>query len=172
METSTLRYCGGILFLRPAVGERSKSKGAARTRGQRPASLLLALPAGSEVRAEIAASTGNQAQESNSAPRLSRLPSETLTFLSIPTLGPLTALLKSEASWRDEFPAWQVYADECETLLTFAKEYGALGLFWPRLRAKQQQREEALNELRVAYILDLVGYPISEWEPIDVGNAN
>jgi len=90
-------------------------------------------------------------------------------FFNIPTLGPLTALLKSEASWRDEFPAWQAYSDECEMLLTFAKDHGALELFWPRLRAKQQQRDEAVNEIRVAYFLGSVGYPIIEWEPVDVG---
>jgi hypothetical protein len=51
----------------------------------------------------------------------------------------------------------------------FAKERGALELFWPRLRAKKQQRDEALNEIRVAYFLDSVGYPVIEWEPVDVG---
>jgi len=55
-------------------------------------------------------------------------------------------------------------------LLTFAKKRGALNLFWPRLRAKKQQRDEALNEIRVAYFLDLLGYSVVDWEPIDVGN--
>jgi hypothetical protein len=95
---------------------------------------------------------------------------EASTFFSTRTLGPLTTLLKSEASWRDEFPAWQVYADECETLLAFVKERDALSIFWPRLRAKQQQRDEALNEIRVAYFLHLLGYPVVDWEPVDVGD--
>lgn len=91
-----------------------------------------------------------------------------ITFASVPTLGRLTALLKSEASWRDEFPAWQEYADECETVLAFLRERNALDRFWPRLRAKRQQRDEAFNEIRVAYFLNSVGHPVVVWEPVDV----
>jgi hypothetical protein len=53
--------------------------------------------------------------------------------------------------------------------LTFLRERNALGNFWPRLRAKQQQRDEALNEIRVAYFLHLLGYQVVDWEPIDAG---
>lgn len=63
-----------------------------------------------------------------------------------------------------------MYADECETLLAFAKERDALSLFWPRLRAKHQQRDEALNEIRVARFLYLLGYPVVDWEPVDAGD--
>jgi hypothetical protein len=113
---------------------------------------------------------GNQVQESDSAPRLSFPPIGGFTFASVLTLGPLTALLKSEASWHDNFPAWQAFADECESLLVFLQERKALGHFWPRLRAKQQQRDEALNEIRVAYFLHSVSYPVVDWEPTDAGN--
>jgi hypothetical protein len=54
--------------------------------------------------------------------------------------------------------------------LAFAKERNALDRFWPRLRAKRQQRDEALNEIRVAYFLHSVGYPVVDWEPVDVGD--
>lgn len=84
-------------------------------------------------------------------------------------LGPLTARLKSEASWRDEYPAWQDWADECESLLTFLSDGGALERFWPRLCAKAQQRDETINEIRVAYFLHLAGYPVVDWEPQDAG---
>ena len=63
---------------------------------------------------------------------------------------------------------WQEYADECETLLAFVKDCPA-SLFLPRLRAKKQQRDEALNEIRVAYFLHSVGYPVIDWEPVDAG---
>jgi hypothetical protein len=85
-------------------------------------------------------------------------------------LASLTARLKADAPWDDEYPAWQEYADECESLLTFAQNHGVLDRFWPRLRAKKQQRDEALNELRVAYFLDSIGYPVVEWEPKDADN--
>jgi hypothetical protein len=41
--------------------------------------------------------------------------------------------------------------------------------YWPRLCAKQQQRDDALNEIRVAYFLDSVGYSVIDWEPVDAG---
>jgi hypothetical protein len=63
----------------------------------------------------------------------------------------------------------QDWADECESLLSFLRDNGALERFWPRLRAKQQQRDEALNEIRVAYFLHSVGYPVVDWEPEDAG---
>jgi hypothetical protein len=84
-------------------------------------------------------------------------------------LGPLTARLKSEASWRDEYPAWQDWADECESLLTFLSDGGVLERFWPRLCAKAQQRDETINEIRVGYLLHLAGYPVVDWEPQDAG---
>jgi len=54
--------------------------------------------------------------------------------------------------------------------LVFLRERNALDQFWPRLRAKRQQRDEAFNEIRVAYFLHLVGYPVVDWEPVDVGD--
>ena len=82
-------------------------------------------------------------------------------------LAPLTARLKGEASWGDQYPAWQVYADECERLLQFLQTHNQLDRFWPRLVAKRQQRDEALNEIRVAWFFQSLGYPIADWEPTD-----
>ncbi len=87
-------------------------------------------------------------------------------------LAPLTARLKGEARWNDEYPAWQVYADECERLLEFLRDQKATQRFWPRLCSKKQQRDEALNEIRVAHYLDSIGYPILAWEPIDAPPRN
>jgi hypothetical protein len=77
--------------------------------------------------------------------------------------------LKSEASWRDEYPAWQDWADECECLLKFLRDCGAFERFWPRLCAKAQERDETINETRVGYFLHLAGYPVVDWEPLDAG---
>jgi hypothetical protein len=82
-------------------------------------------------------------------------------------LGPLSATLKCKSNWRDKYPAWQVYADECERLLRFLSLRGEVDRFQPRLRAKRQQRDEALNEIRVAHYLDSIGYPVVAWEPVD-----
>src|SRR5712692_1911678 len=87
-------------------------------------------------------------------------------------LGPLTALLKNQASWTDEYPAWQAYAGECERLLVFLQSQNQLDRFWPRLRAKKEQRDEALNEIRVAHFVCSAGYPIVAWEPADAPPFN
>ena len=87
-------------------------------------------------------------------------------------MGLLTRRLKSESNWRDKYPAWQVYADECEHLLEFLLAKGKLDHYWPRLCSKKQQRDETLNEIRVAYYLDSVGYSVVAWEPVDVPGAN
>jgi hypothetical protein len=45
-ETGTLPYCGGILLLRPAAGERYKSRGAVRTsQDDNPASAIVGITA-------------------------------------------------------------------------------------------------------------------------------
>lgn len=74
--------------------------------------------------------------------------------------------------WRDLYPAWQCYADECERLLSFAALQGEIDRFWPRLSSRRQQRDEALNEIRVAYFLDSAGFPVVDWEVIDAAPYN
>lgn len=49
------------------------------------------------------------------------------------------------------------------------RDNGALERYWPRLRSKAQQRDETVNEIRVAYFLQSVGYPLVDWEPEDAG---
>jgi hypothetical protein len=39
-------------------------------------------------------------------------------------------------------------------------------------RAKRQQRDETINELRVAWFLDSLGYPVADWEPTDAPHFN
>jgi|SRR5579864_2330232 len=81
--------------------------------------------------------------------------------------GPITTELLNEARWTDSYPVMQDLADECEHLLGFLDKSDELYRYWPRLLAKQQKRDEALQEIRVAYFLDRLGYSIREWEPKD-----
>jgi len=87
-------------------------------------------------------------------------------------LGPLTLHLVRASNWDDIYPAWQGWANECEGLLEFADVHGQLQRFWPRLTAKKQQRDEALNEIRVARLLSDMGYPILGWEVMDAAPLN
>lgn len=81
--------------------------------------------------------------------------------------------MRNQSSWDDPYPAWQPWADEAEALLRFLFEEHQLHRFWPRLCAKKQQRDEALNEIRVARFLTARGYPISDWaEPQDAPGTN
>lgn len=67
----------------------------------------------------------------------------------------------------------QDFADECESLLAFLRDRGALSRFWPRLLSRSQQRDEALNEIRVARYLEECGYPVIDWnEPRDAPGSN
>jgi hypothetical protein len=89
-------------------------------------------------------------------------------------LGPLTRQLVNEgaAIWGDSYPAWQSYADECERLLSFLAARQELDRFRPRLVSRRQQRDEALNEIRVAYFLDRSGCPVVGWEVTDAAPYN
>ena len=89
------------------------------------------------------------------------------------SLGPLTKRLVHEAYWRDQYPAWPGYANECEALLEFVRAHGQLDRFWPRLSgSRHTQRDEALNEIRVAYLLEKLGFPVVAWEPVDAPGYN
>jgi len=81
-------------------------------------------------------------------------------------LGPLTSNLLYPFPWKDDYPAWQEWADELERLLSFADSQGQMPAFLPRLKTdRRNQRDEALNELRVAFFLHRNGFPIVVWEP-------
>lgn len=82
------------------------------------------------------------------------------------TLGPLTTKVCIPRPWTDAYPAWQEWADELERLLAFADSQGQLQNYLPRLNTRRNnQRDEALNELRVAFFLHRSGFQIVAWEP-------
>jgi hypothetical protein len=116
------------------VGERYKSKGAVRTSRQTPRVALVGSTSKERSSRLIipAPFAGNRAQESRLGPTVfvSPVPLEGFTFNSVPSFGPLTSRLKSDASWRDEFPAHQDWADEFVNL----NEWG----WWPLQMALAQ----------------------------------
>jgi hypothetical protein len=82
-------------------------------------------------------------------------------------IGPLTRFISDRAKWRreDQFPAWQVWADETERVLAFLCAQDQLARFVPRLRDDARARNAALAEARVAFFLFRNGFRIVEWEP-------
>jgi hypothetical protein len=80
-------------------------------------------------------------------------------------LGPVARALISPGRWKDQYPAYPEYRRELDTLLSFADSQGCLANFVPRLQSKAAQRDEALEELRVAYLLHHSGFPIVQWSP-------
>lgn len=83
--------------------------------------------------------------------------------------GPVARRLICPDRWSDQYPAWPAYAKELDVLLLFADEQGCLGDFIPRLEAKNTERDEAIQELRVAYWLHHMGFPIAQWNPPGLG---
>lgn len=83
-------------------------------------------------------------------------------------LGPLTLAVLNSARWKeqDQYPAFQVYADECETLLEFSRGQGQFDRYFGDLTASIRQRNAALAELRVACHLEQNGFEIVEWKPV------
>lgn len=92
-------------------------------------------------------------------------------MLTAVQLGPLTARVCAAARWRgqDQFPAWQVWADEIERVLSFAHSCAQFDRFFKRLTASRTQRDEALQELRAAFFFDRSGFPATSWEPPGAG---
>jgi hypothetical protein len=86
-------------------------------------------------------------------------------------LGPKTKHILKQARWggKDDFPASQGFADEFEKLLTYIDRAGQFQRFCPRLTATKTQRDETLQEIRVAYFFDLRKFPITSWEPLGHG---
>jgi len=79
--------------------------------------------------------------------------------------GPAARRLVSPDRWTDQYPAWPQYALELDVLLSFADDYGQLPRFTPRLESKNAQRDEALDELRIAYFLHHSSFPVQKWDP-------
>jgi hypothetical protein len=79
--------------------------------------------------------------------------------------GPAARRLVCPDRWTDKYPATPAYAKELDVLLSFADDQGRLPDTVPRLESKNTQRDEALDELRVAYLLHHSQFPIVQWEP-------
>src|ERR1017187_2169562 len=79
--------------------------------------------------------------------------------------GPAARRLICPDRWNDQYPATPAYAKELDVLLSFADDHGRLPPFVPRLESKNAQRDEALDELRVAYLFHHSQFPIVQWEP-------
>jgi len=77
----------------------------------------------------------------------------------------LSARLLQEARWagKDGYPAHVEFQVELEGLLGFAQAHSRLNSFWPQLTSpRTQERDDALQELRVARFFTLNGYPVLE----------
>ena len=79
--------------------------------------------------------------------------------------GPVARRLISSDRWTDDYPAWTDWAKELDELLKFADDQRRLSEFIPRLESRKTLRDEALNELRVAYFLHQSRFSIVQWEP-------
>jgi hypothetical protein len=85
----------------------------------------------------------------------------------------LSERLLHEARWagKDAYPAHLEYSIELEGLLGFIQGHNQLSSFWPRLSSpRTQERDDALQEIRVARFLTAHGFPVSRWEPPGNGN--
>ncbi|SRR5712692_3414666 len=85
----------------------------------------------------------------------------------------LSQRLLREARWvgQDGYPTSPQYSVELEGLLGFLQAHNRLESFWPRLAGpRRQQRDEALQEIRVARFLTSNGFPVVQWEPPGNGN--
>jgi hypothetical protein len=81
--------------------------------------------------------------------------------------------LLREAGWKgqDAYPSDAVWYAELEGLLAFVQAHNRLASFWPRLTTERtQERDDALQEIRIARFLTSNGFPIAQWEPLGNGN--
>jgi hypothetical protein len=81
--------------------------------------------------------------------------------------GPITRQLLSRAEWygKDDFPAFQEWADELEMLLQFANSLGQFQRYFPRRLKQEEKRDETLSEVRAALFFERNGFKVCEWEP-------
>ncbi|MBW1795635.1 MAG: hypothetical protein JRJ38_14600 [Deltaproteobacteria bacterium] len=84
------------------------------------------------------------------------------------TLGPLTSTVIDRARWagEDDFPSSQLWADEIEKVLNFAKIQGQFEHYLSALSASTSQRDSAIAELRVAFFFHRNQFDIVRWKPI------
>jgi hypothetical protein len=85
-------------------------------------------------------------------------------------IGPLTRAVLNGAVWSEnsEFPAFQVWADEIDGVLSFLVVQEVFDRFLPRLRARE--RDGALAEARAGFFFHRNGFRIIRWEPEEVHN--
>jgi hypothetical protein len=106
---------------------------------------------------------------SGSKPQVQRFPPKDVQ------LGQLTQQLLVDAKWlgTDQFPAWQVWADDVEEVLTFLQRESRLEAFFSVVRAAQtpQHRDACLAEARGAFHLNRNGFRIIQWEPRGEGHT-
>ena len=90
-------------------------------------------------------------------------------------LGPLTQQLLSSAKWQgtDQFPAWQIWADDVEEVLAFLHKENRLAAFLSDIQKVQtpQHRDALLAEARAAFHLARSGFHILQWEPPGEGTT-
>jgi hypothetical protein len=90
-------------------------------------------------------------------------------------IGPLTRAMISGARWQglDAFPAWQVWADDVESVLQFLDTHQRFPAFLDRIQKERnvKHRDATLAEARGSYYLHQNGFSILEWEPLGEGTA-
>jgi hypothetical protein len=80
-------------------------------------------------------------------------------------LGQVARKLICPDKWTDGYPGPAAYVKELDLLLKFADESGCLARFVPNIEARNTKRDEAINELRLAYLFESLGFPIVAWDP-------
>ena len=80
-------------------------------------------------------------------------------------LGPAARRLISPDRWTDGYPGPEAYSRELDVLLDWASKRNYLKRFVPNIEAKNAKRDEALNELRLAYLFDHTGFPVVQMDP-------
>lgn len=83
-------------------------------------------------------------------------------------LGPIARqFFEGKNPWTDGFPSCPGLQKELDLVLGFIVSQGRREQYLPRLvRGKPPQRYECLNELRVAYYLNSMGFRIEDWDSI------
>jgi hypothetical protein len=80
-------------------------------------------------------------------------------------LGPAARRFVSPERWTDGYPGPVAYSRELDVLLDWASKRNYLNRFLPNIEAKNTKRDEALNELRLAYLFDHTGFPLVRLDP-------
>lgn len=78
-------------------------------------------------------------------------------------LGPAARRLISPDRWTDGYPGPVAYSRELDVLLDWASKRNYLKRFVPNIEAKNTKRDEALNELRLAYLFDHTAFLLCNW---------